>query len=78
MPSANHNANGRLSWQPDGSELESLGSDLTSLSSSIFNYKYENGRTYHAYRSGNYVRLPSLAFHVSPIIHAFLSRDQSC
>ncbi|KAL1982336.1 hypothetical protein VTN96DRAFT_1430 [Rasamsonia emersonii] len=42
---------------PDSDEfdLESIDSDLTSLSSSIYNYKYENGRTYHAYRSGSYV-----------------------
>lgn len=39
----------------DSDELESIESDLTSLSSSIYNYVYENGRTYHAYRSGSYV-----------------------
>jgi hypothetical protein len=36
-----------------------LGSDTASstdsLSSSVLNYKYENGRRYHAYREGNYV-----------------------
>lgn len=31
-------------------------SDSTSLSESIYSYVYENGRTYHAYRSGSYVR----------------------
>jgi hypothetical protein len=36
-----------------------LGSDTssytTSLASSIKHYKYENGRTYHSYREGQYV-----------------------
>ena len=36
-----------------------LGSDIssytTSLASSVRNYKYENGRTYHSYREGQYV-----------------------
>lgn len=31
-----------------------LGSDTASLSSSILNYQYENGRRYHAYKAGNY------------------------
>ncbi|KAF7586778.1 hypothetical protein BBP40_008349 [Aspergillus hancockii] len=31
------------------------GSSTTSLSSSILNYQYENGRRYHAYRQGEYV-----------------------
>jgi hypothetical protein len=30
-------------------------SDTTSLTSSILHYKYENGRTYHAYRDGQYI-----------------------
>ncbi|QKX54523.1 uncharacterized protein TRUGW13939_01610 [Talaromyces rugulosus] len=30
-------------------------SDLTSLASSVTNYVYENGRTYHSYREGKYV-----------------------
>ncbi|KAJ5259310.1 S-adenosyl-L-methionine-dependent methyltransferase [Penicillium angulare] len=37
------------------SEYDSERSDLTSLDSSVFNYIYENGRTYHSYRSGTYV-----------------------
>jgi len=30
-------------------------SDTTSLSSSVYNHVYENGRRYHAYREGNYL-----------------------
>lgn len=30
------------------------GSDTTSLRSSIYNYRVENGRTYHAYKEGEY------------------------
>lgn len=45
----------------DSEDLDSIDSDLTSLSSSIFNYTYENGRTYHAFRSGSYVRFLSWA-----------------
>lgn len=41
--------------QSESDDLEGIESDLTSLSSSIYNYVYENGRTYHAYRSGAYV-----------------------
>ena len=31
-----------------------LGSDSASLSSSVLNYEYENGRRYHAFRAGAY------------------------
>ncbi|KAL4804398.1 S-adenosyl-L-methionine-dependent methyltransferase [Aspergillus unguis] len=34
---------------------ESGGSSTTSLASSVVNYQYENGRRYHAYRSGEYL-----------------------
>src|SRR5437016_14508753 len=34
---------------------ESIGGQSTSLASSILNYTYENGRRYHAYRSGKYL-----------------------
>ncbi|KAJ5175759.1 uncharacterized protein N7482_001636 [Penicillium canariense] len=37
------------------SDFGSIRTELTSLSESIYNYVYENGRTYHAYRSGTYV-----------------------
>ncbi|KAH6997483.1 hypothetical protein EDB80DRAFT_150424 [Ilyonectria destructans] len=30
-------------------------SDTTSLTSSILNYRKENGRTYHAYKAGSYI-----------------------
>jgi hypothetical protein len=30
-------------------------SSTSSLTSSILNYKYENGRTYHAFRDGEYI-----------------------
>ncbi|RDW59923.1 hypothetical protein BP6252_13010 [Coleophoma cylindrospora] len=36
----------------DGNSLD--GSDTTSLRSSIYNYRVENGRTYHAYKEGEY------------------------
>ncbi|PGG97220.1 hypothetical protein AJ80_09725 [Polytolypa hystricis UAMH7299] len=39
-----------------GYDSESFLSDAsTSLASSIFNYKYENGRRYHAFREGEYL-----------------------
>ncbi|GKT41994.1 secondary metabolism regulator LAE1 [Colletotrichum spaethianum] len=37
----------------DASELESTASSSTSISSSILNYRLENGRTYHKYKDGN-------------------------
>lgn len=33
----------------------SLSSDLTSLTSTVYNYQYENGRRYHNFRAGKYV-----------------------
>lgn len=30
-------------------------SETTSATSSIFNYEYENGRRYHAYKAGQYL-----------------------
>jgi trans-aconitate methyltransferase len=39
----------------DGHSENSTSSYSTSLASSIKNYKYENGRRYHAYREGEYV-----------------------
>lgn len=41
------------------SDVDSIRSDLTSLSESIYSYVYENGRTYHAHGSGTYVCLLS-------------------
>ncbi|KAK3389162.1 S-adenosyl-L-methionine-dependent methyltransferase [Podospora didyma] len=38
-----------------GSTYASDVSETTSLSSSIFDYTYENGRRYHAYRAGQYL-----------------------
>lgn len=43
------------------SDVDSIRSDLTSLSESIYSYVYENGRTYHAYGSGSYVRCLELS-----------------
>jgi hypothetical protein len=37
------------------SDYESVKSDTTSVTSSIFNYVFENGHTYHAYKAGQYV-----------------------
>ncbi|KAL1989316.1 hypothetical protein VTN96DRAFT_78 [Rasamsonia emersonii] len=41
----------------DSAYNESIGSAsyVSSLSSSIKNYKYENGRRYHAFHEGSYV-----------------------
>ncbi|KAJ5580328.1 S-adenosyl-L-methionine-dependent methyltransferase [Penicillium hispanicum] len=36
-------------------DYDSVRSDLTSLTESIYSYVYENGRTYHAYRPGTYL-----------------------
>ncbi|KAK5072211.1 hypothetical protein LTR64_004008 [Lithohypha guttulata] len=44
--------------EPDSTsdyDTDSVGSDLTSIASSVFEYQYENGRRYHAYRAGRYV-----------------------
>jgi len=38
----------------DGYETDSLGSASTSLSSSVRNYAFENGRRYHKFREGTY------------------------
>jgi hypothetical protein len=43
------------------SDVDSIRSDLTSLSESIYSYVYENGRTYHAHGSGTYVCLWELS-----------------
>jgi hypothetical protein len=43
------------------SDVDSIRSDLTSLSESIYSYVYENGRTYHAHGSGTYVCLPEVS-----------------
>jgi len=37
------------------SDYESLRSDTTSVTSSIFDYVFENGHTYHAYKAGQYL-----------------------
>lgn len=41
----------------DNDSLYSSGAEsaTTSISSSVFNYQYENGRRYHAYRAGKYI-----------------------
>lgn len=36
-------------------------SDTTSLKSAILNYKYRNGRRYHAYKEGSYCALPHMS-----------------
>ncbi|KIW04441.1 hypothetical protein, variant [Verruconis gallopava] len=41
--------------QSINSDYESVVSDTTSTRSSIFEYVYENGHTYHAYRAGQYL-----------------------
>lgn len=38
----------------DSAYAESVYSETTSLSSSIFDYQYENGRRYHSYKAGQY------------------------
>ena len=40
--------------EKDSTFGEGLGSGTTSLASSILDYKYENGRRYHAFRDGEY------------------------
>ena len=49
----------RIEHEDDFADLDSAqGDDATSstasVASSVYNYQYENGRRYHAYRSGNY------------------------
>jgi len=34
-------------------------SETTSLKSAVYNYKYRNGRRYHAYKEGSYCGLPA-------------------
>lgn len=37
--------------QDEGTEFEDYDSDLTTLSSSVLDYEYENGRRYHSNRT---------------------------
>ncbi|KAL0939109.1 methyltransferase domain-containing protein [Colletotrichum truncatum] len=39
--------------EDDGAEVQSIASSSCSLTSSIFDYQFENGRTYHRYKAGN-------------------------
>ncbi|GAM33996.1 phosphoethanolamine N-methyltransferase [Talaromyces pinophilus] len=55
MADTDSRVNVALEIDSESDDLESIESDLTSLSSSVFNYVYENGRTYHAYKSGSYI-----------------------
>ena len=42
-------------WDSDSAvDVESIGSSTQSLTSSILNYEYENGRRYHGFRAGQY------------------------
>ncbi|KFY89850.1 hypothetical protein V500_05414 [Pseudogymnoascus sp. VKM F-4518 (FW-2643)] len=43
------------SFDGDSAIGSDVGSDTTSLTSSVLHYKYENGRTYHAFREGQYI-----------------------
>ncbi|KFY49237.1 hypothetical protein V496_10163 [Pseudogymnoascus sp. VKM F-4515 (FW-2607)] len=43
------------SFDSDSALGSDAGSDTTSLTSSVLHYKYENGRTYHAFREGQYI-----------------------
>ena len=52
---------GRIEVEADAdatSDYESVKSDTTSVTSSIFNYVFENGHSYHAYKAGQYVSNP--------------------
>jgi hypothetical protein len=50
---------GRIEADADAtSDYESVKSDTTSVTSSIFNYVFENGHSYHAYKAGQYVSSP--------------------
>ena len=42
------------SWETDSSLGTEIASSTASLSSSVLEYEYENGRRYHAYRAGKY------------------------
>lgn len=50
----NDGNNYRRNSHDSGLEDESSDSSTYSLTSSIMNYTYENGRRYHAYREGQY------------------------
>lgn len=41
--------------QDEDGEFEAEESDITSLSSSVLEYEYENGRRYHSSRTGHYM-----------------------
>ncbi|KFY33583.1 hypothetical protein V494_07502 [Pseudogymnoascus sp. VKM F-4513 (FW-928)] len=43
------------SFDSDSAIGSDAGSETTSLTSSVLHYKYENGRTYHAFREGQYI-----------------------
>ena len=52
---------GRIEVEADAdatSDYESVKSDTTSVTSSIFDYVFENGHSYHAYKAGQYVSNP--------------------
>ncbi|KAJ9203726.1 hypothetical protein DTO164E3_27 [Paecilomyces variotii] len=44
-----------LEVDSDSGDWQSIDDGLTSVSSSIYNYEYENGRTYHSFHSGSYI-----------------------
>lgn len=46
---------GRADIADDDTASVGTASSTSSLASTVLNYQYENGRRYHAYRSGNYV-----------------------
>jgi len=44
-----------ISKEPGKDYASSVYSDTTSVNSSVFEYQYENGRRYHAFRQGKYI-----------------------
>ncbi|KIW19019.1 hypothetical protein PV08_03309 [Exophiala spinifera] len=43
------------SQSDEGYDTATIGSDMTSLKSSVMNYQFENGRRYHGYQAGKYM-----------------------
>lgn len=61
---------GLTGFQLDGEE-----SDTTSLDSSIFRFREENGRTYHAYKEGSESSLPCPGTRTSVYVVHGLTRE---
>ncbi|KAK1636812.1 S-adenosyl-L-methionine-dependent methyltransferase [Colletotrichum phormii] len=54
MAEVDHEVNIEQSLEDSRADVESVASSSTSISGSILDYRFENGRTYHRYKDGKY------------------------